>query len=143
MKQQAITQRVKFLIKHIIGKGIAENQEELGKIVGVNSKSYLSQLISGQRNNEELINSLLNFVPNFNKEWLYDETLENPFITEIVDFGSATTDITQQSPEETIKKLQHDIELLKKDVKYYADMADSRLQTIEVQSKLINQLEQR
>ena len=143
MKQQAITQRVKFLIKHVIGLGVAENQEELGKIVGINSKSYLSQLISGQRNNEELISSLLNFVPNFNKEWLYDEAIESPFITEIVDLGSACIDLAQPSAEETIKKLQHDIELLKKDVKYYADMADSRLQTIEVQSKLITQLEQR
>lgn len=141
--RQTITDRVKFLISHLISKGIASNQEELGKKIGIESKSYLSQLVSGKQNNTGFINKLMSFDTAFNKEWLYDEAIESPFITEIVDFGSATTDITQQSPEETIKKLQHDIELLKKDVKYYADMADSRLQTIEVQSKLINQLEQR
>jgi hypothetical protein len=33
------------------------------------------------------------------------------------------------------------IEMLKKDVKYYADIADSRLETIKTQTKVINALE--
>lgn len=141
--RQTITDRVKFLISHLISKGIASNQEELGKKIGIESKSYLSQLVSGKQNNTGFINKLMSFDTSFNKEWLYDEAIESPFITEIIDLGSACIDLAQPSAEETIKKLQHDIELLKKDVKYYADMADSRLQTIEVQTKLITQLEQR
>ena len=47
----------------------------------------------------------------------------------------------EKTPEDEIQELKHTIELLKKDVRYYADMADSRLQTIEVQSKLITALE--
>lgn len=137
MGQQAITQRVKFLIKHVIGTGVAGNQEELGRLLGVNNKSYFSQLVSGQRNNDNLINQLLNFVPNFNREWLYNESIENPFIettagTCLIESGKA--------PEDRIVELEHTIELLKRDVRYYADMADSRLQTIEVQTKLINVL---
>lgn len=138
MKQIAITQRVKFLIKHIIGIGIAPNQEELGRILGINNKSYFSQLVAGQRNNENLINSLLNFVPNFNKEWLYNEAIDEPFLKVSTEFSTIETPPTQ---EDKIKYLEHTIELLKKDVRYYADMADSRLQTIEVQSKLIVELE--
>jgi hypothetical protein len=47
----------------------------------------------------------------------------------------------QDDPKEKIKELEQTIKLLKKDVRYYADMADSRLQTIEVQTKLITALE--
>jgi transcriptional regulator with XRE-family HTH domain len=137
-RQVTITERVKFLISHIIGLGLAANQEDLGKRIGIENKSYLSQLVNGRVPNEKFINSLLEYVPDFNKQWLYDESLESPFQ---IDFGSSSNNIV--TPEETIKQLQHDIELLKKDVRYYADMADSRLQTIEVQSKLINQLELR
>lgn len=137
-RQVTITERVKFLISHIIGLGLAANQEDLGKRIGIENKSYLSQLVNGRVPNEKFINSLLECVPDFNKQWLYDESLESPFK---IDFGSSSNNIV--TPEETIKQLQYDIELLKKDVRYYADMADSRLQTIEVQSKLINQLEQR
>lgn len=137
MKQKAITQRVKFLIKHIIGTGLVANQEDLGKYLGINNKSYFSQLIAGQRNNENLIKDLLNLVPHFNKDWLYDESIENPFLD---GFEKKITENTQ-APEDKIAELEQTIELLKKDVRYYADMADSRLQTIEVQSKLITALE--
>lgn len=138
MKQIAITQRVKFLIKHIIGIGIAPNQEELGRILGINNKSYFSQLVAGQRNNENLINSLLNFVPNFNKEWLYNEAIDEPFLKVSAEFSTIETPPTQENK---IKDLEHTIELLKKDVRYYADIADTRLKTIEVQTKLIVELE--
>jgi hypothetical protein len=140
MEQKAITQRVKFLIKHVIGIGIAPNQEELGKLLGINNKSYFSQLIAGLRNNENLINSLLNFAPNFNREWLYNEEIQDPFLEVTAEF--CLTD-TPQAPEDKIKDLEHTIELLKRDVKYYADIADIRLQTIEVQTKLIVELEKK
>ena len=137
--QRTITQRVKFLIKYIIGLGIAKNQEDLGRIMGISNKSYLSQLVNGSRENEKFIGSLVNYVPDFNIEWIYQENIESPFLSEM------ETIIVEknQSPEDKIAELEIAIELLKKDVKYYADMADSRLQTIEVQSKLITQLEKR
>lgn len=135
--QRTITERVKFLIRHIIGLGIAKNQEDLGRIMGITNKSYLSQLVNGSRDNEKFIECLVNYAPDFNIEWLYDESIENPFLVgseqKVVEIAKA--------PEEKIAELEHAIELLKKDVRYYADMADSRLQTIEVQSKLITALE--
>lgn len=138
MEQKAITQRIKFLIKHIIGTGLVANQEELGRYLGINNKSYFSQLIAGQRNNENLIKDLLNIVPHFNKEWLYDESIESPFLEVRADVCLVEKEAT---PEEIIQKLQQDVELLKKDVKYYADIAEMRLQTIDLQSKLIAEME--
>lgn len=134
--KQTITERVKFIIRYLIGQGIATSQEDLGKKVGVTSKSYLSQLVSSKQNNTEFINKLMSFDNSLNKEWLYDESVESPFL------GGTETKIEEkpQSSEEKILELEQTIELLKKDVRYYADMADSRLQTIEVQSKLINVL---
>jgi hypothetical protein len=69
-----------------------------------------------------------------NKDWIYGEA-ENMFIEKKND--------EQQCDciEDRIKKLETDILLLQKDVKYYADMADSRLQTINVQNKLIDNYE--
>lgn len=135
--QRTITERVKFLIRHIIGLGIAKNQEDLGRIMGITNKSYLSQLVNGSRDNEKFIDSLVNYIPDFNTDWLYDESIENPFL----DGSEKKVTENTQAPEEKIAELEHTIELLKKDVRYYADMADSRLQTIEVQSKLITALE--
>lgn len=137
--QRTITERVKFLIRHIVGLGIAKNQEDLGRIMGITNKSYLSQLVNGSRDNEKFIDSLVNYTPDFNTDWLYDESIENPFL----DGSEKKVTENVQAPEEKIAELEHAIELLKKDVRYYADMADSRLQTIEVQSKLITALEKK
>ena len=135
--QRTITERVKFLIRHIIGLGIAKNQEDLGRIMGITNKSYLSQLVNGSRDNEKFIECLVNYAPDFNIEWLYDESIENPFLVGT----EQKVEEKIKGPEDKIAELEHKIELLKKDVRYYADMADSRLQTIEVQSKLITALE--
>lgn len=139
MKQKTITQRVKFLIKYIIGNGIALNQEELGKKIGINNRSYFSQLVSGQRNNEQLINSLLNFTPEINKEWLYNEDIESPFNNNQEEVKIETKQETNL--ERVIRELESNIEMLQKDVKYYSDIADSRLKTISIQEKLIESLE--
>lgn len=135
--KQAITERVKFLIHLLISKGFATNQEDLGKKMGVESKSYLSQLVNSKQNNTEFLNKLSILIPEFNKEWLYNEEIQDPFIQVKADVCIMEQDV----PKEKIKELEHTIELLKQDVRYYADIADSRLQTIEVQSKLITALE--
>ena len=135
--RQAITERVKFLIHLLISKGFATNQEDLGKKMGVESKSYLSQLVNSKQNNTEFLNKLSVLIPEFNKEWLYNEEIQDPFIQVKKDVCI----MEQDDPKEKIKELEHTIELLKQDVRYYADIADSRLQTIEVQSKLIIALE--
>jgi hypothetical protein len=140
MKRQiTITERVKFLIRHIISLGIAKNQEELGQKLGINNKSYISQLVNGRIPNEQFIESLINYTPDFNKDWLYNEDIESPFL----DGSEKKITENTQAPEDKIAELEQTIELLKKDVRYYADMADSRLQTIEVQSKLITALEKK
>lgn len=137
--RQAITERVKFLIHLLISKGFATNQEDLGKKMGVESKSYLSQLVNSKQNNTEFLNKLSVLIPEFNKEWLYNEEIQDPFIQVKTDVCI----IEPEDPKEKIKELEHTIELLKQNVRYYADIADSRLQTIEVQSKLITALEQK
>jgi transcriptional regulator with XRE-family HTH domain len=143
--QNTITERVKYLIKYLIGKGIAENQEDLGKKMGINNKTYLSQLVNNSRPNEKFIDYLVNFAPNFNKEWLYNESIENPFLdgnaeNPTSEFSEMQKNITQIL-EQKLRKMEENLLLLQKDVKYYADMADSRLQTINVQNKLIDNYE--
>lgn len=135
--KQTITERVKFVIRYLISQGIATSQEDLGKKLGVTSKSYLSQLVSAKQNNTDFINKLMSFDNSLNIEWLYDENVGSPFID--VTAGTCLIE-SEKAPEDRIVELEHTIELLKRDVRYYADMADSRLQTIEVQTKLINVL---
>ena len=135
--QSSITQRVKFLIKYLVDKGIAANQEEIGALYGVKSKSQVSMLVNGRLNNAGFLNFLLTYAPEVKREWLYDESITEPF-------REITAEVclveNEKKPEDRITELEHTIELLKRDVRYYADMADSRLQTIEVQTKLINVL---
>lgn len=136
--QSSITQRVKFLIKYLVDKGIAANQEEIGALYGVKSKSQVSMLVNGRLNNAGFLNFLLTLAPEVKREWLYDESIIEPFRETNASFCLVET---KKTPEDEIQELKHTIELLKKDVRYYADMADSRLQTIEVQTKLITTLE--
>ncbi|MFR9166351.1 MAG: helix-turn-helix transcriptional regulator [Dysgonomonas sp.] len=42
-------QRVKAVIKWLIGQGIADNQEELGKLLGYSNKSSFSQVLNGKK----------------------------------------------------------------------------------------------
>ena len=53
--KQTITDRVKFVIRYLISQGFATSQEDLGKKLGVSSKSYLSQLVSAKQNNTDFI----------------------------------------------------------------------------------------
>lgn len=137
--QNSITQRVKFLIKYLIDKGIAATQEEIGALYGVKSKSQVSMLVNNKLNNSNFLNFLLTLAPEFNREWLYNESIIEPFLNE----KDETVLLQRNTVDDEVQMLKHTIELLKKDVKYYADMADSRLQTIEVQTKLIKTLEEK
>ena len=147
-RQNTITQRVKFLIKFIIGQGIADNQEDLGRKIGIKNKSQMSQLVNNYIPNGNFIDSLMKFAPKFNKQWLYDENIEYPFIEEemqksdIFEAGGITMcGVSKEEAQEVIDSLNAMVEMLKKDVKYHADIADSRLQTINIQNKYIDNLE--
>ena len=130
-------QRFKFLIQWIISQGYFKTQEELGRKFGINNKSTLSQIINGKQTSLRFINCVLSVDSRINKEWIYGESDNMLFELE------NSKPITEKNPENEIQELKHTIELLKKDVKYYADMADSRLQNIEVQTKLIKTLEEK
>jgi hypothetical protein len=75
------------------------------------------------------VNCVLDVDARINKGWIYGES-ENMLVE------------NENSKPKTEEDSTMIIELLKKDVKYYADIADSRLETIKVQSKLISQLEE-
>lgn len=146
--KQTLTNRVKFLISYLIGKGIAESQEDLGKKVNIDSKSYLSQLVNGKQNNTNFINKLMELAPEINIDWLYDESIDSPFLEEIpqksdiFEAGGITMyGVSKEEAQEVIDSLNAMVEMLKKDVKYHADIADSRLQTINIQNKYIDNLE--
>lgn len=135
--KQTITDRVKFTIRYLISKGIAKNQADLGNKINIESTSYLSQLVNGKQNNTDFINKLIELAPDINKEWLYDENIESPFLD-----GEVSIETKRDvNYEEVIKGLETNIIMLQKDVKYYSDIADSRLQTINIQNKLIDTLE--
>lgn len=135
--KQTITDRVKFTIRYLISKGIAKNQADLGNKINIESTSYLSQLVNGKQNNTDFINKLIELAPDINKEWLYNENIESPFLD-----GEVSIETKRDvNYEEVIKGLETNIIMLQKDVKYYSDIADSRLQTINIQNKLIDTLE--
>lgn len=147
-RKQTITNRVKFLISYLIGKGIAENQEDLGKKINIDSKSYLSQLVNGKQNNTSFINKLMEFAPEINIDWLYDETVESPFTPEVqeeiaVEREKNNKEINEINDviEKKLKQLEDELRNAQKDAKYFSDIANIRQHTIEIQNKLIAALE--
>lgn len=139
-----ITQRVKFLIKYLIKKDIAGSQEEIGALFGIKSKSQVSMLVNNKLNNDTFLNFLLTFAPEIDRNWLYNESVTEPFLKENEKTIKKVEQIEQPKEtnlEKVIKELENNIQLLQKDVKYHADIADSRLQTINIQNKYIDNLE--
>lgn len=63
-------QRIKFLISWLVQEGYATNQEALGRELGINSKSYLSQLVNGKVNNRDFINKLSKLDNRINRAWV-------------------------------------------------------------------------
>lgn len=87
------------------------------------------------------IMSIIQNFPELNAAWLF--TGEGDMIkstesneTKMLNTYIGSDDIKKQIEQTT----EAYVELLKKDVKYYADMADSRLETINVQNKIIEKL---
>lgn len=68
--ENAVAQRIKFLISWLIQEGHATSQEAVGRALGINNKSYLSQLVNGRANNREFINKLSKFDSRINPDWL-------------------------------------------------------------------------
>lgn len=122
------------LIAFIKSQGISINRFE--KICGF-STGYVGNMRKSIQ--PDKVMSIIQNFPTLNTAWLFTGEGEmqkklNNEITTVLQDNSNTHNPTQNN--------EHIIELLKKDVKYYADMADSRLETIKVQTKLIEKLEE-
>ena len=95
-------------------------------------------LVNGRLNNAGFLNFLLTYAPEVKREWLYDESITEPFRE--INAGVCLAE-TEKRPEDEIQELKHRIDLLEKDVRFYAEIADMRLHTIDLQSKLIAEME--
>lgn len=62
--------RVKKAIKWLQSQGIISSQKELGQKLGIENRSYLSQLVSSTNPSEKLINMLTKLSPELNRDWL-------------------------------------------------------------------------
>lgn len=86
---------------------------------------------------DKVMNIIQNF-PELNAAWLFTGDGE---MLKTTNENETSLLQTYEGYTKDIEKAQDMfVELLKKDVKYYADMADSRLQTINVQNKIIEKL---
>ena len=127
--ETTVKERLALFIK---AQGISVNKFE--KMCGF-STGYVANMRKSLQ--PDKIMSIVQNFPMLNTGWLL--TGEGEMLKEVrAEF--CLTD-APHAPEDKIKDLEHTIELLKRDVKYYADIADIRLQTIEVQTKLIVELE--
>ena len=68
--QVSKAQRIRFLIEWLKKEGYARNQEEIGRLLGSENKSYTSQLVSGRVKNDEFINKLINLDDRINGHWV-------------------------------------------------------------------------
>lgn len=66
----AVTQRIKLVISWLISEGYAKNQEGIGNLIGITSKSYLSQLVNCKADNKQFINKLSELDRRINVDWI-------------------------------------------------------------------------
>lgn len=129
--ETSVKDRLMLFIK---SRGISVNKFE--KICGF-STGFVANMRKSMQPDKAM--SIVQNFPELNTAWLFTGmgemiNLENENVTEVLQNSSGAQNTFEDK--DTI------IALLKKDVKYYADIADSRLETIKVQSKLISQLEE-
>ena len=112
-----IKNRLKLVIKHLVGKGIAPNQKGVGLLIGYKTESAFSQVINGKVSMpEDFIDKLVSLDDELDKNWI------------ITGSGSM------------IKKLYHMNE--NDDISFdYKKLAEERLQTIDRLDKFIKRLE--
>lgn len=93
---QDINQRVKQVVRWLIGTGYADSQEGIGQLLGYNNKSSFSQVLNNPNKMPlRFIERLINLCPQINRVWL--ETGE----------GEMIINNKPAEPSDHIKKLNH------------------------------------
>ena len=63
--------RIKLIIRHLIGKGIASNQKGIGELLGYKNESSFSQVVNGKvPTPSNLLKKIKNLDKQINEEWL-------------------------------------------------------------------------
>lgn len=63
--------RIKLIIRHLIGKGVASNQKGIGELLGYKNESSFSQVVNGKvPTPSNLLKKLKNLDKQINEEWL-------------------------------------------------------------------------
>lgn len=69
-----IHDRIKLVIKWLIGTGVSNNQENIGRLLGYTNKSSFSQVLNNKVPiPEDFINKLCRLDPKINKIWIENE----------------------------------------------------------------------
>lgn len=67
----SVNKRIRAVVKWIIGQGLANNQEEVGKLLGYKNKSSFSQVLNGHVDlPSDFINRLMKINSSINKVWI-------------------------------------------------------------------------
>lgn len=67
----SIQNRLKIVVKHLIGRGIAENQEKLGELLGYSNKASFSHILNNRKPlPADFIDRIINLDRNINKVWI-------------------------------------------------------------------------
>ncbi len=92
--------QLKRAINWLISQGIITSQKDFGKKIGVENRSYLSQIINNTNPNEEIINKFMELSNLFNREFLrtgQGEMLQPITQTNFIDNNIAETNVTVQT----------------------------------------------
>lgn len=61
---------IKKAVNWLLSQGIFSSQKEIGEKLGIENKSYLSQLVNSFPPNEDFVNKFMELAPQFNRSWL-------------------------------------------------------------------------
>lgn len=116
--------RIKVAIQILIGLKVSSNQEDVGKKLGYNNKSYFSQIINGKVSlPNDFLENLVALDSRIPKEWLINDI---GFISENKLVYTNNEQMLIDTQNKYIKKLEQEIKTLKIEVENNLDYTSKK-----------------
>lgn len=142
-----INDRIKILIKWLIGNRYANSQKELGSILGYKNESYFSQIIGGVVPlSKKTIKKICSLDERINEIWLLTgegEMLNNKYLLKdnsaIVN-GNGNSVVSGENNRLEVSKCQDNLEIALREIQYLKAIIKEKDERLDEKERLINVL---
>lgn len=146
-----VVERIKLVLRWLIGQGVADSQEEIGKLLGYKNKSSFSQVVNGRVElPKDFIERLCSLSPKLNKVWI-ETGAESMFLEDhivgrdnnsrnIHNTGSVSGPMITGDSNTILAEKDQQIQLLENEVKYLKEIISEKEIIISEKERFIQAL---